>query len=143
MFMTLPGFEQPCPPSVLPEGAQCWASLTLGVEIPWFMLRTWFEAAHQRALRTFLVAQESGLVELVKHLGAHNIVSVQCLTIPQGADGGWRVCEARRIWRTATGVGEADSLVYQFRDMEGTYSSRLEPVAPGRDDPTILDLGRH
>lgn len=142
MFMTLPGFEQPCLPSVLPEGAQCWASLTLGVEIPWFVLRTWFEVDRHRALRTFLVAHESGLIELVSHLGARNIVSIQCLAIPHRADGGWQVCEASRIWRTPGVAGGAHSLVYEFRGIEGAHNAKLEPVTLGRD-PIFLDLGRH
>ena len=144
MFMTTPILERFVPKTLLPDGVRCWAGFAIEVELPWFLVRLVFEDDERKALRTLVIGNENGLIDLLQSVDATNVASVQCMALSAYPKGVWQMREVLEVWYAADDERrDAGPLVFQFRNQAGRFGSALQPVTmPDRSRSLLLSLVR-
>ncbi|KQW51233.1 MULTISPECIES: hypothetical protein [unclassified Roseateles] len=114
MFVSQPEYEFPFPPDLGPPGCQQWRVVELTLDAPWFLVSVEIFDAEDpgcSVTRTFCVAWDSDVVELLSTLEPDRVKGIVCMMPAwQSPTGQWTSREIREVWRCRSAAGHSVEL---------------------------------
>lgn len=98
MFVTRPQFEQWIPEALGEEGDRYWKAVALSTEGPWFLVAARLEDDDCSFVRSYAIAWERTLIEVVQEVASESIVAVHCIWPSRSRSGEWSMKTISELW---------------------------------------------